>query len=97
MRTAVFSDAENWYYIKELVCPFCNWISIKKYDEEPKSLHVFESKIKYDDKYGLYDKSYYRIVRPFSLWKIKTGNKKQVDDSDELVKDYHTCGHKEYV
>jgi len=90
MRTVVLSDAENWYYIKELACPFCNWISTKKYDEEPKTLHTFESKIKYDNKY-------YRIIRPFSLWKIKTGNKKQVYDSDELVRDYHTCGHKENV
>lgn len=91
MKTVVSSDAENWYYIKELACPSCNWISIKKFDEEPKMLHAFESKNKYDHKY-------YRIIRPFSLWKIKTGNRKQVDDNDELVKDYHTCGHnkKEY-
>lgn len=87
MKTVVFSDTENWYYIKELSCPSCNWISTKKFDEEPNTLHTFEYKIKYDD-------IYYRIIRPFRLWKIKIGNKKQIEDNDELVKDYHTCGHK---
>ncbi len=85
MKTLVFSKGEEYYYVKELVCPRCNWISTKKLDEQPPAPFISHS--------YQYDGEYFREAKPFTFWKIKSGRTETVEDDHELVRDYMTCGH----
>ncbi len=85
MKTIVYSKDGKYYYIKELVCPRCNWISVEKFNEKPEKgwiSHAYQ-----------YDDDYFRSALPFTFWKVKSGNEAQIDDNHELVKDYIDCGH----
>ena len=85
MRTIVYSEDKRYYYIKELVCGHCNWISIKTFDEEPKEGWVSHS--------YQYDGSYFRSALPFAFWKVKSGTRERVRNNHDLVQDYQGCGH----
>lgn len=85
MRTIVYSKNREYYYIKELACPRCNWISVEKFSEEPKKgwiSHAYQ-----------YDGKYFRSALPFTFWKVKSGDEEQADFTHELVSDYIGCGH----
>jgi len=88
-KTVCYSDDKTLYYIKELVCGFCNWISVEKFDKLPE-----QHPMKLD--YAVqYDNSYFRKVLPFNFWKVRNYFhiiEEQVPDDHELVKDYITCG-----
>lgn len=89
MKTIIYSvgvGGEYYYYIKELVCPRCSWMSVTKFlsrkPDTPWISHAYQ-----------YDGFYYRAARPFTFWKINEGESETVEDDHELVRDYVTCGH----
>ena len=85
MKTIVYSGDKKHYYIEELACSKCNWISVEKFEEGPKKgwiSHAYQ-----------YDNDYFRGALPFPFWKSKSGLKEKVQDNHELVKDYQGCGH----
>lgn len=85
MKTIIYSKDRKYYHIKERVCPKCNWISVEKFSEQPKEgwiSHAYQ-----------YDDDYFRSALPFTFWKVKSGDREEVDDTHELVEDYKGCGH----
>ena len=92
MKTIVFSQDGKYYYIKELVCPHCNWVGTVKHKT------LTEAKIGWVSEVAGYDTkdpskiAYYRTVLPFTFWKVKEGREIQVEDDNELVQDYVPCG-----
>ena len=83
-----YSKDKNWYYLPDEVCGFCNWVSTKTYKskEEVKALIT-----KGLDFAILYDDSYYRLCKPFNLWKIKSGEEGEIDKEHTLSRDYCPC------
>lgn len=50
MKTIVYSKDKKHYYVKEMVCGHCNWISVEKFNEKPEKgwiSHVYQ----YDGSY----------------------------------------------
>lgn len=86
MKTLVYSKDGSYYYIKELACPKCNWISVETFTEVPKKgwvSHAYQ-----------YPEGYFRSALPFPFWKGKSGENIEVEDDHGLVADYKGCGHK---
>jgi hypothetical protein len=90
MKTIVYSASEMYYYVKEFACPWCNWISTMKFKTKKEANVGWVSNMMAYGKSVKYV-SYYRSVLPFTFWKIKTGKSVQVEDDDELVRDYVPC------
>ena len=89
--TIKYSDNRILYYIQELVCPFCNWLTVEKFDKKPDN-SVFDGGIEYDGG------RYYRKFYPFNFSKVQQYKhiEEPISKDDELVKDYVGCGrHKE--
>jgi hypothetical protein len=101
MKTILFSDDESFYYVEEMACPKCHWVSTKKFTTKEEALEGSKSAL---DPTGLMlggairvtlkdDIVYYRTVLSFIFWKVKQHQhkEKQVEDNDELVLDYMPC------
>lgn len=84
-RTIYYSKSGNWYYILEQAQIGSYWLSTKKYKTKPEIRRVFEGLLEITPKN---EGRYYRILRPFVFWKIKSGKREVIDGADELVLDY---------
>lgn len=80
-----FSQSEDWYYIDEIANGRSCWYSVEKFKELPKYNKVFEGAIEVKTKSG---EKYYRKLKPFIFWKIKSGKIEDIDPFNDLVLDY---------
>ena len=83
-----YSADGNWYYLPVLVCGFCNWVSVERYETEEEVKALLVQGLDFGI---MYDKTYYRICKPFNLWKVKTGEEKELAMDHELIRDYVPC------
>jgi len=93
MKTIQYSENGEYYYVKDFVCGFCDWTGVEKLKKLPEDF-VANPKTFCNLLRGFrqYDGSYYRELLPFNFWKVRSGKQVQVQDDDELVKDYIACG-----
>lgn len=86
--TLVESISGDYYYIPDYTSPHGFWLS-KKYTsvEEAKKDVVTNWP---NDIIGILDDKYFRVVKPFAFWSIKSGDKYKVKKSDERVLDYRS-------
>jgi hypothetical protein len=93
MKTTIYSLDKKYYYVKEFVCGFCNWVGVEKLTKLPEDFiqnpKTFGNLLR---GFVQYDNSYFRELLQFNFWKVKSGEQIQVQDDDELVKDYYGCG-----
>lgn len=80
-----FSQDKNWYYIEDLANGKSSWFSVEKFKDIPKFDQIFEGAIEVKPKDS---EKYYRKLKPFIFWKIKTGEKTDIDPFNDLVLDY---------
>ena len=82
--TIAYSKNKKYYYIKELACSKCSWVSVEKFDKPQHTQGWPNHSIQYDN-------TYYRHYCPFPFWKIKSGESEVVNNDHELVIDYVMC------
>lgn len=83
MKTIVYSDDKNYYYVKELAMGRDFWLSVEKHIKQPEPTGWVSDVMQFDN-------SYYRVILYFTFWKVRSYMKieEQVEDTNELVKDY---------
>jgi hypothetical protein len=83
MKTIIYSDNKNYYYVKELAMPRDFWLSSRKYTVQPEPTGWISDIMQFDN-------LYFRVILYFTFWKVRNRNKIQesVSDDNELVRDY---------
>ena len=89
MKTLVYSETKEVYYVEGLASPTGVWVSVEKFNKRPEpETSPFEGFVVIRDmKKG---KRYYRKAFPFPYFKVRIGEKVEVEDDHELVQDYPT-------
>jgi len=83
MKTILYSDDKEYYYVKEFATPRDFWLSVRKHPKRPNATNWVSDAVQFEN-------SYFRMILYFTFWKIqdKLHLQELVSESNELVRDY---------